>query len=328
MRGRRADLSADAKTNRIGSVASGPTLQKGSAGSDAPCSHRRCAPNAAAIPMAITLRKKETRVHADVTRVVPEWSQVQRSQEQANQRDERQPRALRLIQHDRTESRASSELPRRRSSLPGCAASSCRAMCQGLCPRSQRTMRLSIQRALASVRPLLREWRRWFERGLRVRSVQTQGSARRVQSESHIPAISRKECAQSGVGDRFLFGTGLGLGQSSSRSVAAALLLRRCFVALGTALWAILMPMRSPAPAARSPFIAPFLIGLRTRPLGVGRLRSLLFAAHCEGMSRVRVCLELTPNVARFGIAENAASCGDGKREIAHTGIKRKLDVK
>eukprot|EP00965_Chrysotila_dentata_P156969 5186138-Pleurochrysis_carterae.AAC.1 len=81
------------------------------------------------------------------------------------------------------------------------------------------------------------------------------------------------------------------------------------------------------APAARGPFIAPFLIGFWARPLRIGCLRSFFFATHGESVRRVRVELKLATNVARFRITENAARCADGEGQISYAGIEGQLDV-
>eukprot|EP00965_Chrysotila_dentata_P144927 4785998-Pleurochrysis_carterae.AAC.3 len=61
--------------------------------------------------------------------------------------------------------------------------------------------------------------------------------------------------------------------------------------------------MGSLAPTARGQLVAPFLIGFGARPLRVGCLCAFFIAPHSEGVHGIRIRLEFSTYVARFGIA-------------------------
>eukprot|EP00965_Chrysotila_dentata_P254159 6211780-Pleurochrysis_carterae.AAC.5 len=163
----------------------------------------------------------------------------------------------------------------------------------------------------------------WLVVVRRVRSTQAQSSARVVESESNLSTVPSEERAEGGVRNGFRFGVCLGGGESDSCVGATTLVFGRRFVAFGSTLGTVFVPVGPLAPAAGGPLVTPLFIRLRTRPLRICSLRSLLLSADGESVRRTWIQLELATYVPNFSIAENAARRTDGERKITHAGVER-----
>eukprot|EP00965_Chrysotila_dentata_P105054 3470277-Pleurochrysis_carterae.AAC.2 len=96
---------------------------------------------------------------------------------------------------------------------------------------------------------------------------------------------------------------------------------------------AVLVPVVTLAPPARSPFVAPLFICFRPRALRVGWLATsvlavVLLAAYRESMCGARIGFKFMPHISNLCVAQHAACSRDGESDVTDACVERKLHIK
>eukprot|EP00965_Chrysotila_dentata_P148754 4912148-Pleurochrysis_carterae.AAC.7 len=101
----------------------------------------------------------------------------------------------------------------------------------------------------------------------------------------------------------------------------------RGFVAFGSSIGAIFVPVGPFAPSAKGPLVAPLLVGFRARPLrvhwfAVFALAAIFLATNRKGMRRIGIGFKFAAHISSLGVAEYTTGGRDRETEVANARVE------